>query len=64
MHSKDKLNEKVGKIGIVFITSAILVAIFVLWGGAFSPSSLNAAANSGLEWMITNFGWFYMLITA
>lgn len=56
-------NQKVGKTGIVFIISAVLVAMFVLWG-VLSPSSLNKAAQSGLNWMITNFGWFYMLITA
>ncbi len=63
METREKLNDKVGKVGIVFIVSTILVTIFVLWG-AFLPSSLNEAANNGLSWMITNFGWFYMLITA
>ncbi|WP_058308036.1 BCCT family transporter [Gracilibacillus massiliensis] len=63
MKTKERINEKVGKVGIVFIISTILVTVFVLWG-AFSPNSLNEAANSGLSWMITNFGWFYMLITA
>lgn len=48
---------------IVFIISAIFVALFVLWG-ALSPGSLNEAAGQALGWMITNFGWFYMLITA
>ncbi|MFC4403469.1 BCCT family transporter [Gracilibacillus xinjiangensis] len=56
-------NKKVGQVGIVFIISTIFVALFVLWG-AISPSSLNEAASTGLSWMITNFGWFYMLITA
>ncbi len=55
--------NKVGHVGIVFIVSTIIVLLFVLWG-ALSPNSLNEAANSGLSWMITNFGWFYMLITA
>jgi glycine betaine transporter len=55
--------SKVGQVGIVFIVSTIIVLLFVLWG-ALSPNSLNEAANSGLSWMITNFGWFYMLITA
>ncbi|WP_163581830.1 BCCT family transporter [Gracilibacillus saliphilus] len=63
MKKEDSISGKVGKVGIVFIISAIFVAIFVLWG-AISPSTLSDAANSGLEWMITNFGWFYMLITA
>ncbi|SER42541.1 glycine betaine transporter [Gracilibacillus ureilyticus] len=56
-------NNNVGKIGIVFIVSTITVTLFVLWG-AISPNSLNEAASAGLSWMITNFGWFYMLITA
>lgn len=47
----------------VFYISAVLIALFVLWG-ALSPSSLNSLASDALEWMITNFGWFYMLITA
>ncbi|MGP4042018.1 BCCT family transporter [Gracilibacillus sp. D59] len=63
MKDEKSIKDNVGKIGIVFITSTILVTMFVLWG-AISPSSLNKAANEGLEWMITNFGWFYMLITA
>ena len=51
------------KPGMVLIISAILVGIFVLWG-ALAPGSLNAAAGEGLEWMLDNFGWFYMLSTA
>lgn len=47
----------------VFYISSILVSLFVLWG-VISPSSLNQAAEASLGWMITNFGWFYMLITA
>src|SRR5699024_11974531 len=43
--------------------SAILVAMFVVWG-LFSPSSLQEVASSALDWMINTFGWFYMLITA
>src|SRR5699024_3978290 len=63
METKDKMNNKVGNVGIVFVISSILVTLFVLWG-ALSPTSLNEAASSGLTWMIENFGWFYMLITA
>ncbi len=51
------------KPGIVFVISAILVALFVLWG-ASSPSTLQEAASDALSWMIESFGWFYMLITA
>ncbi|WP_100408330.1 BCCT family transporter [Bacillus solitudinis] len=49
--------------GIVLIVSTILVALFVMWG-AISPSSLDVASGYGLNWMIANFGWFYMLSTA
>jgi glycine betaine transporter len=51
------------KPGSVFIISAVLIGLFVLWG-AVSPSSLEWAAGIGLGWMIENFGWFYMLTTA
>ncbi|WP_368504714.1 BCCT family transporter [Alkalihalophilus sp. As8PL] len=51
------------KPGSVLIISAILVGLFVLWG-ALSPNTLQSAADSGLGWMIENFGWFYMLSTA
>lgn len=47
----------------VFIISATFVGLFVLWG-FISPSSLNYIADNSLSWLITNFGWFYMLITA
>ncbi|WP_181347991.1 BCCT family transporter [Thalassobacillus sp. CUG 92003] len=51
------------KPGSVFLIAALLVAIFVLWG-ALNPASLNSTAEQALGWMIENFGWFYMLITA
>ncbi|WP_138419528.1 BCCT family transporter [Aquibacillus sediminis] len=60
---KPNLTYSNKKPATVFYVSAIVVALFVLWG-ALSPSSLNTAANDALGWMITNFGWFYMLITA
>ncbi|WP_346726915.1 BCCT family transporter [Bacillus suaedae] len=47
----------------VLIISAILVGLFVAWG-ALAPESLDRAAGEGLGWMINNFGWFYMLVTA
>ncbi|HLR65203.1 MAG TPA: BCCT family transporter [Pseudogracilibacillus sp.] len=50
-------------LGKVFYISTAIIALFVLWG-AIAPNSLEARAGSALEWMITNFGWFYMLITA
>src|SRR5699024_7320747 len=42
---------------------ASFVALFVLWGMS-SPSSLQFVAENSLDWLLTNFGWFYMLITA
>ncbi|MGM8366022.1 BCCT family transporter [Virgibacillus sp. W0181] len=62
MTSKNK-EFSTGKPSIVLYISAILVSLFVIWG-ATSPKSLGAAAESALSWMITNFGWFYMLIAA
>lgn len=56
-------NNDLEKPGKVYYISAILVALFVIWG-VFSPHSLSAAAEFGLKSMIDNFGWFYMLITA
>lgn len=58
-----KYTYKSKKTGIVFYISAILVTLFVLWGLVF-PTSLASSADQALAWMITNFGWFYMLITA
>src|SRR5690625_955550 len=60
---KQEMRKNIGKLGTVFIISSILVSLFVLWGTLF-PSSLNKVANAALTWMIDNFGWFYMLITA
>lgn len=60
---KQEMRKNIGKLGTVFIISSILVSLFVLWGALF-PSSLNEVANAALTWMIDNFGWFYMLITA
>src|SRR5690625_535132 len=53
----------VKKPNIVFYVSALLVTLFVIWG-AFSPSSLSRIASNALGLLITNFGWFYMLINA
>lgn len=60
---KQEMRKNIDKLGTVFIISSILVSLFVLWGTLF-PSSLNKVANAALTWMIDNFGWFYMLITA
>ncbi|WP_026674575.1 BCCT family transporter [Alkalihalobacterium bogoriense] len=51
------------KPGSVFIISAILVFLFVLWG-VVSPQSLANTADYLLGVTIENFGWFYMLVTA
>lgn len=48
---------------IVFAISAILVAAFVLWG-ALGTESMDAAANTAMDFMLENFGWYYMIITA
>lgn len=53
-------NHKLGK---VFYVSATVIFLFVIWG-VVSPGSLNERASVALGWMITTFGWFYMLITA
>lgn len=67
MHRQDMDNDNHNfankRPNIVFYISALLVALFVLWG-AISPDSLSRLAEDALGWMITNFGWFYMLITA
>ena len=59
----NQLQPKERKYSTVFYVSAILVTLFVLWGG-ISPSSLSRGASNALGWMINTFGWFYMLITA
>lgn len=61
--TEDKHTYTSKKPGKVFYISAILVALFVTWG-VVSPKSLNIVADNALGWMITNFGWFYMIITA
>ena len=54
--------EKPDKLGKVFYISTVIISLFVLWG-VISPNSLNELASNALGWMITTFGWFYMLIT-
>lgn len=61
--SEGKSKDTTNRPGKVFYISTILVALFVGWG-VLSPGSLNTVADNALEWMITNFGWFYMIITA
>lgn len=61
--TNDATKDNKRLLGKVFYISTAIIALFVLWG-AVSPGSLDQRASSALEWMITNFGWFYMLITA
>ncbi|MBU8906864.1 BCCT family transporter [Desertibacillus haloalkaliphilus] len=58
-----KYTYKEKKPGSVFYISAILVAMFVLWG-FISPSSLDHVASNALNATIENFGWFYMVVAA
>lgn len=62
--NEDDVNrfEKQNKLGKVFYISTVIISLFVLWG-VISPNSLNELASNALGWMITTFGWFYMLIT-
>src|SRR5699024_8140659 len=55
--------EGKGNLNIVFYVSTFIISLFVLWG-VISPTSLQNIASDALEWTITSFGWFYMLITA
>ncbi|WP_216828188.1 BCCT family transporter [Alkalihalobacterium elongatum] len=59
----EKYTYNTKKPGSVFVISAILVSLFVLWG-VFSPGGLEAAASDLLATTIENFGWFYMIVTA
>ena len=61
--TNDEEDTQQKKRPIVLYVSAVLIALFVLWG-FFSPTSLQQAAGNALGWMIDTFGWFYMLITA
>lgn len=63
MKNKKKREYTTKKPSNVLFISALLVTLFVLWG-TLSPQSLSQAAGNALEWMITNFGWFYMLVAA
>lgn len=44
----------------VFIVSLIIVFAIVLWG-LFSPSSFEATANGLFNFLVGNFGWFYLV---
>lgn len=61
--SEGQYTYQTEKPGMVYLISTIVVALFVLWG-VISPHSLQNMAQNALGWLITNFGWFYMLITA
>jgi glycine betaine transporter len=48
---------------VVFLVSAILIFLFVLWGAIF-PVHLGEVAQSALNWVIDKFGWYYLLIAS
>ncbi len=45
----------------VFWGSAVLIAVFVVWGIA-APESLGSVMSTSLNWVIGNFGWAFVLI--
>ena len=45
----------------VFWGSAVLITAFVAWG-LFAPESLGKVMTSSLGWIISNFGWGFILI--
>ncbi|KGA95567.1 glycine/betaine ABC transporter [Alkalihalobacillus alcalophilus ATCC 27647 = CGMCC 1.3604] len=59
----DKKREKDHSASFVLYVSVIGVVLFVTWG-IISPSHLGATANTALDWIIVNFGWFYMLMAS
>ncbi|WP_409329493.1 BCCT family transporter [Trujillonella humicola] len=46
---------------LVFGVAALLALGLVAWGFA-SPSELGAASGAGLEWVVGNIGWFFVLL--
>ncbi len=56
-------NLKEQSSSFVLISSSVIIALFVLWG-IISPQHLGATADSALDWIISNFGWFYMTIAS
>lgn len=61
--TKQPQQQEDKRLNAVFYISTLIISLFVLWG-AISPNSLQNIASDALEWTITSFGWFYMLITA
>lgn len=54
-------DEKPGRIDRpVFLITAALSVAFVLWG-VLGPESLSGAATVGLDWVVGNAGWFFVL---
>ena len=45
----------------VFWGSAIIIAGFVVWG-LVAPENLGAIMSATLSWIISNFGWAFVLI--
>src|SRR5699024_11919128 len=61
--TKQPQQQEDKRLNAVFYVSTLIISLFVLWG-AISPLSLQNIAEDALEWTITSFGWFYMLVTA
>ena len=51
-----------GSVGSVYLISALILGLFVLWG-VLNPQSLGNLANQALGYIINSFGWFYMSVT-
>lgn len=47
----------------VFFTSAGLIIVFSIFGGGFSDQAAVTFAATQ-DWLVTNFGWFYMAVVA
>lgn len=60
MEKRTKAKEQIGS---VYLISAIIIGLFVLWG-VINPQSLDRMASQTLGRIIDHFGWFYMTVTA
>ena len=45
---------------VVFGVTAVVALAFVVWGVG-SPESLSSSSATGLDWVVTNTGWFFAL---
>jgi choline/carnitine/betaine transport len=48
---------------VVFWGSAVIIAVFVVWG-LVAPENLGAVMSAALSWIISNFGWAFVLIAS